>query len=368
MQIEQKSIPIRDLVKGYVNNDDEGVLGYGGRLNIRPKYQREFVYKDEQRNAVIKTVVQGFPLNTMYWSENADGSLEVLDGQQRIISVCEYHSGAFSLPTDHRENPRYFHSLTDAEKDQILDYQLMVYFCRGSDKDKLDWFQIINIAGVELTKQELRNAVYSGLWVTDAKRYFSRRGAPAQHEASEYLKGKAIRQEYLETAIDWVSPGKVEEYMSAHQHETSANPLWLHFMAVIEWVKATFPEYRKEMKGLAWGELYDAHCQERLDPAALEGRISALLADDEVQKRSGIWPYVLTGDERHLNLRAFSDNQKRVAYERQKGVCNNSECSKECDISEMEADHITPWSKGGKTVQDNCQMLCQECNRRKSNK
>ncbi len=191
MKIELHEIPIREVSKDYVNNDEEGVVGYGGKLNIRPKYQREFIYKDKQRDDVIRTIKQNFPLNVMYWVENDDGIFEVLDGQQRTISICEYVAGKFSLDN------LYFHNLTDTDQGQILDYKLMVYFCEGNDKEKLDWFKTINIAGEKLTNQELRNAIYSGAWVTDAKRHFSKNGCPAYGIAHNYLKGVAIRQEYL---------------------------------------------------------------------------------------------------------------------------------------------------------------------------
>ena len=357
MKIELREIPIRALVEGYVDNDEEGVVGYGGRLNIRPKYQREFIYKEKERNAVIETVKNKFPLNVMYWVDNGDDNYEVLDGQQRIVSICQYWKGDFSL------DYRYFHNLTDEEKDAILDYPLMVYFCSGSDKEKLDWFKTINIAGVKLSNQELRNAVYCGSWVTDAKRHFSRRGCPAHEIGKKYLQGAANRQEFLETAIKWYSDGNVEEYMSRHQHDGDANELWLYFKRVIDWVEVVFSHYRKEMKGVDWGTLYNVHGEERFDAARLRKRIDALMMDEDVTRKAGIYPYVLSGEERHLNVRAFSDAQKRAAFEKQGGVCPS--CEKEFGEHEMEADHITPWSKGGRTTAENCQMLCQACNRRK---
>ena len=191
MKIQLNEITIREVSNGYLNSDEEGVVGYGEKLNIRPKYQREFVYKDKQRDAVIETIKKNFPLNVMYWVKNEDGFFEVLDGQQRTISFCEYIAGTFSL------NNLYFHNLTDVEKNQILDYKLMIYFCEGNDKEKLDWFKIINIAGEKLTDQELRNAIYTGTWLIDAKRYFSKSGCPAHGMASDYLSGSAIRQDYF---------------------------------------------------------------------------------------------------------------------------------------------------------------------------
>lgn len=224
MKIELKQIKIKDIVNGYQNNDeDNSVIGFGGKLNIRPKYQREFVYKDKQRDEVINTVRHNFPLNVMYWCKNDDGSFEVLDGQQRTISICEYLSGAFSF------DGMYFHNLTNTEQEQILNYELMIYVCEGNDREKLDWFKIINIAGEKLTDQELRNAVFTGEWLTDAKKYFSKNGCATYKIGEKYLNGSPIRQDYLETAIRWISDGKIEEYMATHQLEPNANELWLYF-------------------------------------------------------------------------------------------------------------------------------------------
>lgn len=364
MKIELKQIMVREAVDGYVNNDEEGVAGYGGKLNIRPKYQREFVYKDDKRNAVIETVRKDFPLNVMYWVKNEDGTFEVLDGQQRTISFCEYVEGKFSL--DFGSGSQYFHNLTNTEKEQILNYELMIYFCEGNDKEKLDWFKIINIAGEKLTDQELRNAVYTGPWLTDAKRYFSKTGCAVYGIAGDYLKGAAIRQEYLETAINWISCGNIEKYMAEHQHDPNANDLWLYFQGVINWTKAVFPNYRKEMKGIDWGFLYNEFKDGKFDSGKLEKEITKLMQDEDVTRKPGIYEYVLTRNEKFLNIRAFTDKMKREAYERQKGVC--SKCKEHFEIEEMEADHIKPWHEGGKTVSENCQMLCKQDNRIKSGK
>jgi len=358
MKIQLKEITIKEVTKGYKNSDEEGVVGYGGKLNIRPKYQREFVYKDDKRNAVIDTIKRVFPLNVMYWVKNEDGTFEVMDGQQRTISFCEYVEGKFSL------NNLYFHNLTDTEQNQILGYKLMIYFCEGNDKEKLDWFKIINIAGEKLTDQELRNAIYTGTWLTDAKRYFSKSGCPAYGMASDYLTGSPIRQDYLETVISWISNDKIEQYMASHQHKPNANELWLYFQSVINWIKATFPNYRKEMKGVPFGILYNEFKNKEFDAKKLEKEITKLMQDEDVTKKSGIYPYVLTRQEKYLNIRAFTDKQKREAYEKQKGVCKK--CKKRFEIEEMEADHIKPWHEGGKTIAENCQMLCKQCNRTKS--
>ena len=358
MKIELKEIKIKDVVNGYFNDNEEGVVGYGGKLNIRPKYQREFVYKEKQRDAVIETVKKQFPLNVMYWVKNADDTYEVLDGQQRTISICEYVSGSFSL------NAMYFKNLTDVEQNEILEYKLMVYFCEGNDKEKLDWFKTINIAGEKLTTQELRNAIYTGTWLTDAKKYFSKTSCPAYNIGNDYLTGTPIRQDYLETAISWLSNDNIEQYMAENQDKPNANELWLYFNSLINWIKVVFPNYRKEMKGINYGFLYNTFKDKQFDAKKLETEITTLMQDEDVTKKSGIYEYVLTRQEKYLSIRAFTDKQKREAFERQKGIC--PKCKVKFELYEMEADHITPWHSGGKTTADNCQMLCKHDNRIKS--
>lgn len=360
MKIELHEITIGDVVKNYVDSAEEGVIGYNGKLNIRPKYQREFVYDEKKRNAVIETIFKGFPLNVMYWVKNEDGTFEVLDGQQRTISFCQYVHGDFSI------NNRAFHNLTKTEQNTILDYKLMVYFCEGNDREKLDWFKIINIAGEKLTDQELRNAVYTGPWLTNAKLNFSKTNCPAYGLAKDYINGSPIRQDFLETSLKWISNDNIEKYMSSNQHQPNANELWTYFRNVIEWVKLTFTTYRKEMKSINWGSLYNQFKDKTYDTNKLEEEIKTLMIDDDVTNKKGIYSYVLTRNEKYLNIRAFSEQQKRSAYEKQRGVCKN--CGKHCDIKEMEADHITPWHEGGPTSTENCQMLCRDCNRRKSGK
>ncbi|GAA4817100.1 HNH endonuclease family protein [Nocardioides caeni] len=366
MEIDLKRIKIRDLVEAYEDNDEAGVTGYDGNLDIRPAYQREFVYKDKQRAAVIETVRKKFPLNVMYWAVNVkdgepDGTFEVIDGQQRTISICQYVEGDFSIEIDGHQMA--FHNLQDDQQEQILDYELMVYLCEGTDSEKLDWFKTINIAGEKLTNQELRNAVYHGPWVSAAKRYFSKTGCPAYQIASDYMSGSPIRQDYLETAIEWINDGKVDEYMRDHQDDSNANELWLYFKGVIDWVETTFPKKRSEMKSVKWGPLYNTYKDVKLDPAELEKQVSALMADPDVTSNRGAYEYVLTGDENKLSIRAFDDRMRRTAYEQQKGICPG--CGKHFEIEQMQADHKTPWSKGGKTVAENCVMLCQPCNRKK---
>ena len=363
MKITPQNIPIREVVKGYKDSQENGVVAYGGLLDVRPAYQREFIYKDDKRNAVIDTVRKGFPLNVMYWVKTKQGTYEVLDGQQRTISICQYINKEYSI------NYQYFHNLTKSEQEDILNYELMVYICEGTEKEQLDWFRVINIAGEKLTDQELRNAVYTGEWLTDAKRYFSKTNCPAHQVASKYLSGVANRQDYLQTALRWISArdGKViEDYMSEHQHDEDANELWLYFTAVIDWVKILFPTYRKEMKGIEWGLLYNKYHNNHYNSKQLEKRILELIDDDEVGSIKGIYEYLFDGEEKHLSLRQFDDKTKRKVYEQQKGIC--ADCGKHFEIEEMEADHIDPWHDGGKTTIDNCQMLCRHCNRRKSGK
>lgn len=365
MKIELTPIRIGDLFAGFSNSEEEGVFGYGGKLNIRPKYQREFVYNEKQQKAVIESIRKGFPLNVMYWVENQDGTYELLDGQQRTMSICEFLSG--NLFVDWNGTLKGGKNLTHNELAEFNNYQLMVYICRnGSDSEKLDWFRTINIAGEKLTEQERRNAIFSGSFVTEAKKKFSKTQCVAYHLGKEYMNGSPIRQEYLETVISWFNNGNIETYMAAHQHDTNADELWLYFQNVINWVKAKFPKYRKEMKGVAWGEIYNKYKDYKLDAAELEQEVARLMRDSDVQKKSGIYWYVIDGDEHHLGIRAFDDNTKREVYEHQNGICKI--CGKHFEIEQMEADHITPWKEGGRTIANNCQMLCRTCNRRKSDK
>lgn len=367
MNIELHKITVREIFNGYIDSQENGVVAYGGLLNVRPAYQREFVYKDKQREEVIHTVRKGFPLNVMYWVKGEAGGFELMDGQQRTISLCQFLQSEFSVKEGN--NIIYFHNLTPSEQQKVLDYELMIYICEGTDKEKLDWFKIINIAGVELTQQELRNAIYTGEWLTDAKKYFSKKDCPAQKEYSSYLNGACNRQDFLETAISWIASAAgntIEEYMALHQHDKNASKLWLYFKGVMEWVKTLFPHYRKEMKGIEWGLLYNQYGEQDFDPATLEAKVQCLMMDDDVSRKPGIYEYLIDGKEKHLSIRAFSPAVKRAVYEKQKGICR--ECKKFFPIEGMEADHITPWHAGGHTEKSNCQMLCKECNRRKSGK
>ncbi|MDO8739974.1 MAG: DUF262 domain-containing protein [Candidatus Woesearchaeota archaeon] len=364
MKIDLHKIPVRKVVDGYKEIPGEGgVVAYDSKLDIRPKYQREFVYKEKQRNAVIETIKNSFPLNVMYWMIREDGGYEVLDGQQRTISIGQYVTGDFSL------NDRFFHNLTKEEQDKILDYELMIYFCEGTDKERLDWFRIINIAGEKLTDQEIRNAVYTGPWLSDAKLKFSKSNCAAYllaHDGGQLVSGSPIRQEYLETALLWINDGKIEDYMAKHQHSTNADELWNYFQHVIAWARVTFTDYRREMNSVPWGELYNKFKDKKQDTIKLKAEITELMQDEDVTKKSGIYEYVLTRNEKSLNIRAFTDKMKREAYERKRGKC--VWCKKHFALEEMEADHIKPWHAGGKTISKNCQMLCREDNRTKSGK
>ena len=361
MKIELNKIPIREVIAGYKDSAEDGVTAYNDKLDIRPKYQREFVYKEKQRNAVIETIKNNFPLNVMYWMIREDGGYEMLDGQQRTISIGQYVNKDFSL------NERYFHNLTKTEQDKILDYELMIYFCEGTDKERLDWFTVINTYGEKVNEQEIRNAVYTGPWLSDAKLKFSKTNCVAYllaNDGGKLVNGSPIRQEYLATTLSWINDGNIRNYMAKHQHDKNADELWEYFQDVIAWVRETFTKYRREMKDVAWGKLYNEFKDKKCDSKKFEKEIAKLMEDEDVTNKKGIYTYILTGEQKHLNIRAFSPNQKREAYERQKGIC--VVCKKHFDIEDMEADHITPWHEGGKTTAENCRMLCKDDNRSKS--
>ena len=368
MKIDLQKIKIRKVIAGYKDSAEEGVVAYSGKLDIRPKYQREFVYKEKQRDAVIETIKKGFPLNVMYWMIRDDGGYEVMDGQQRTISIGQYVTGDFSL------NNHFFHNLTKEEQNKILDYELMIYLCEGTDKERIDWFTVINTYGEKVNEQEIRNAVYTGPWLSDAKLKFSKSNCAAYllaNDGGQLVSGSPIRQDYLETALSWINDGKIEDYMAKHQHAKNADDLWDYFQDVIAWVRLVFPNYRREMSNVPWGVLYNQFKGKIFDSKKLEKEISELMQDEDVTKKSGIYEYVLTRNEKFLNIRAFTDKMKREAYERQKGICphcKGENKKKKWEIEEMEADHIKPWHEGGKTTAENCQMLCKEHNRTKSGK
>lgn len=370
MTIKQIEVTVGDIARGYINSEEQGVRGYGGQLDIRPPYQREFIYNEKEQQAVISTVLKGYPLNVMYWvrrSEDAECPYEVMDGQQRTLSLCEYVDGKFAY-----DFKNFFNQPADIQK-LILDYPLTIYLCEGEPSEKLEWFKTINIAGKPLNEQEINNAVYAGPFVTDAKRHFSKSNCGAYRLGKDLVNGTPIRQEFLKKALEWMAehetregkPQSVVGYMAEHQHDPNANNLWTYFQNVLNWTITNFDlkKFKKIMKGLNWALYYDKYHSTTLDTVDLASRISKLILDSDVQKQVGIIPYVLTGDERHLDLRGFPEDIKLAVWEKQHHICLS--CQKEFDYEFMEGDHITPWREGGRTVIENCQMLCRECNRRK---
>ena len=394
-------LTIRDLVNGFEEDTKTGkVVAFGGSLNVRPPYQREFVYGSERRNAVINTVLKGFPLNVMYWAKT-DNGFELMDGQQRTISICKYFQDQFSIDIDSvdKKMPKTFSNL-GSKKDAFLDYKLTVYICDGTEDEKMDWFQVINVAGIPLTLQEMRNAIYNGSWVTSAKRYFSRidgEGYASEgrisngHVYSDYLKvtgGKnsekedsVVRQRLLEIVLNWATDAHNKEqqldkkefcsldgYMSLHRNDVDAKPLWNYFEEVMEWVKTTFPTYYDFMKGVEWGHLYNKY--HTITPIDADKKVKDIVAlagikDSEITNISGVFEAVLSGSLKTLNARAFSSIDRRKKFEEQKHTCPY--CHKVVDkLDDMHGDHIKPWTKGGKTTYDNLQMLCIECNLKKS--
>lgn len=371
LTIDQIEVTVGEITDGYINNDEQGVRGYGGRLDIRPPYQREFIYDEKEQQAVITTVLHGYPLNVMYWvrrDDDADCPYEVMDGQQRTLSLCEYVAGKFAYDF------KYFGNQPEDVQKQILKYRLTVYVCEGEASEKLEWFKTINIAGKPLNEQEIRNAIYAGPFVTDAKRHFSKTNCAAWRLGRDLVPGSPIRQDFLRRALEWMADHESRQghaqsavgYMAVHQHDPNANNLWTYYQNVINWAVTNFSprHFKRIMKGLDWAALYDAYHTQTLDTAALAERISTLMRDGEVQRKQGIIPYVLDGDERHLDLRAFPDDIRLAVWEAQGHRC--ALCGCEADVELMEADHIVPWCKGGRTVRENCQLLCRVCNRRKS--
>lgn len=375
MEIKPVEFKIKDIFNGYVDNDEEGVVAYDGKLNVRPKYQREFVYSDKDQKEVMNTIRKGFPLNIMYWSKSADDTYELLDGQQRTLSFCKYLNNEYSIEIN--GNPVYYHSLPQDQKDKIDNYVITVYICEGTDTEKLEWFEIINKAGKELTPQELRNATYTGEWLTQAKRYFSKTGCPAKGLFGDYLTGEINRQAYLETALKWIADSKnttIKDYMADHQNDPNCNELWMYFNAVATWVKMLFPidgKTRKIVQGQPWGIFYNKYHENDYDASVFKKRIPELILDKEVENNKGICEYLLSGDEKCLGLRAFDEEDKLRKYTEQGGICPLCEgvnAEKVWEYSEMEGDHIVPWHDGGKTEYKNLQMLCRHCNRTKSGK
>ena len=373
MRIKQLEVTIGEITKGYINNEEQGVRGYNGLLDIRPPYQREFIYNEAEQRAVINTVLNEYPLNVMYWvkrSDDAECPYEVMDGQQRTLSLCQYVAGKFAVDF------KYFDNQPADDQKKILDYKLTVYVCEGKESEKLEWFKTINIAGKPLNEQEIRNAVYAGPFVSDAKHHFSKSNCGAYRLGKDLVNGSPIRQDFFKKALEWMAdhetrngkPQSAVGYMAVHQHDKNAIPLWTYFQNVLNWAISTFniKKFKIIMKGVDWALFYDKYHEQPLDIKVMEDRISDLIGDDEIQKPNGIIPYVLTGDERYLDLRTFKDKVKKAIWEKQNHKC--AICGKEFDFELMEGDHIKPWREGGRTDIKNCQMLCRQCNRSKGSK
>lgn len=375
MDIKMEKIAIGDLVEG-VNIDsgeEEGIFGWDGRLVIRPQYQRAFIYKPHQQIAVIESVRKGFPLNVMYWAgreESGDGEYEVLDGQQRTISICRFVAGKFFVK-DFDGRKKSFGNLDEEHQKQILNYKIEVYFCHGTRSEKYEWFKIVNVGNMRLTEQELRNACYYGPWLEDAKRYFSKLNGDAHTLGSDYLKGPADRQKYLESAIRWQCGDEdIEEFMDRHQQKKDARELRQHFETVAAWVKKTFPKKYSFMEEVNWGKLYAEYGNDDLDVEDIAEKVQKYSMNPEIKAKRGIYGYVLGGcrkeDENLLDLRAFPTAEKLAAYEQQGRICNH--CKRPFKLKEMDGDHVLPWHEGGRTEFDNLQMLCRDCNQKKAGK
>lgn len=379
-------ITIGQICEGFVYNELEakGLYGLNGRLTIQPEYQRNFIYSELKKEAaVITSVLKGYPLGLIYFVETSDGKYEVLDGQQRITSIGRFVKDKFHI-IDANGKEQMFSSLNQEEQRLILDTKLTIYVCRGMEAEIKEWFQIINTAGIPLVQQELLNAIYSGPFVTAAKSVFSNSQNSMVQKWSAYLKGNVKRQDYLQTALDWVSKGHVETYMSKHRMDADINELRTYFVSVIDWIDSVFLDVRREMRGLEWGRLYETYHNTPYSAPDVKVRVDALYDEECVTDKSGIFEYVLGGeqDAKLINIRIFEKPTKRRVYDRQtseakqKGVSNCPLCAqmdgankvKIYPYEDMEADHVTAWSKGGGTDESNCMMLCKTHNRSKGNR
>lgn len=377
-------ITIEKLCKGFVYNEAEGkgLYGLDGKLIIQPEYQRNYIYNDGKKDvAVIDSILKGYPIGIIYFNENEDGMYEVLDGQQRITSIGRYLTNKFVIKINGKE--QYFDSLAEDLKNKILNTKLLIYICKGEESEIKEWFKTINISGVKLEEQELLNAVYSGPFVTEAKKIFSNSQNSNIQKWSSYLDGDVKRQAYLHTALSWVSKGNVESYMSTHRFDSSIKELETYFNSVITWVSTLFVKVRKEMRGLEWGRLYEEYHNNAYS-SSINDEVDKLFKDDFVESKKGIYEYVLSGGEKKelLEIRIFDISTKRAQYERQtedakmRGISNcplcaiagNNNSTRRYRFEEMDADHVTAWSKGGSTDISNCQMLCKTHNRAKGNR
>ena len=381
-----KTYTVQDICNGFVYNELEGkgLFGLGGKLTIQPEYQRNYIYADGKKDvAVIQSILHGYPLGLIYFNKISDDKYEVLDGQQRITSIGRYVTGKFAIQDDNGME-QHFSGLPQDKQSKILNTELLVYACQGTESEIKEWFKTINIAGVPLNEQELLNAVYSGPFVTMAKVEFSNSQNANVQMWSAYINGIVNRQDYLATALDWVSHGHISDYMSQHRYDDNINELKTYFTSVIDWASSVFTDVTNEMRGLEWGRLYEQYHQNAYNPVDVSTKLHQLYADPSVTNRKGVCEYILGGcvDAKLLNIRIFSDVDKQAAYEQQtqtaqqQGVSNCPLCAIGNDnnhtriwkLSEMDADHVTAWSRGGSTSLDNCQMLCKTHNRAKGNR
>jgi len=379
-------ITIEDICQGFVYNEYEckGLFGFSGKLTIQPEYQRNYIYADGKKDvAVIDSIIKGYPLGLIYFVKTAEDKYEVLDGQQRITSFGRFYTDKFPI-TDNNDIPHYFSGLAENIKKRIRETKLTIYICEGEESEIKEWFETINIAGIPLNEQELANAIHSGPFVTKAKEEFSNSSNANIQKWSAYLSGSVLRQDYLRTALSWVSKGEIDKYMSKHRFDNNINELKAYFNSVIDWISSVFIDVENSMKGLAWGDLYEKYHHNSYNPTEIHNKLQELLQDEYVGNTKGIYEYLLCGciDTKLLNIRVFDEKTKQVVYKRQttdainKGVSNCPLCAIGNDsnklriwkLNEMDADHVTAWSKGGETNIDNCQMLCKTHNRAKGNK
>lgn len=376
---------IAEIVDGFVYNELEGkgLFGLGGKLTIQPEYQRNYIYADGHRDvAVIESLLKGYPLGLIYFNKVADDTYEVLDGQQRITSIGRFVTGKFAVKIDGME--QYYSGLAKDRQEQIMKSRLLIYECSGTESEIKEWFRTINIAGVPLNQQELLNAVYSGPFVTLGKEEFSNSQNSNIQKWSAYVSGSANRQDYLATALEWVSRGNVGDYMSQHRYDDNINELKTYFNTVIDWVSGVFSDVESEMRGLEWGRLYEEYHKQSYNPAEVSAKVRTLYGDPYVKNGRGIFEFILGGstDTKLLDVRVFDDATKKSVYAKQtddaraKGTSNCSYCAighdanatKIWQLSEMDADHVSAWSKGGATSAENCEMLCKSHNRAKGNR
>ena len=378
-------ITIKEICNGFTYNELEGkgLFGLSGKLTIQPEYQRNYIYADGKKDvAVIDSIIKGYPLGILYFVKTGNDTYEVLDGQQRITSFGRYVIGKFAVKVNGMEN--YFTGLDEDLQEKILNTKLLIYFCEGTENEIKEWFKTINIAGVPLNEQELLNAIYSGKFVTAAKKEFSNSQNSNIQKWSAYIKGDVKRQDFLACALDWVSKGIKESYMSEHRNNEDISELKNYFTSVIDWISSVFKTVEKEMCGQKWGELYEKYHTNPYNPDEIDNKVKSLYADGAVKNRCGIFEYVLGGctETKLLNIRIFEDRDKRIVYEKQtkeaeeKGISNCPFCAisdtpnkiKIWKLAEMDADHVSAWSKGGATSIENCQMLCRPHNIAKGNK